>query len=285
MCKDNSVSNIVVFATYWNEIEWIEPSLEQLCTINPKRAIICDGCFDPKYHNGSTDGTREVIDRFCANNPRFIRIEAIRKSKIQHIWDWLKFRNYHVGPMGRIKAKLRGIKQLLTTNIYRINQMATFQHMLTNFSKICSGEWFMTYDCDQFYSDEIISIFRQIGEFGDYDILTCKEYTFFDAFDRYTDQYEKRDYNNMPHKFCHGMRFIPTRHPAVIHNDKYTTFSDVTDQKKYVGLVYHYHIKSSERKEAGYRLGDRKAPNPQRTVTQHFTGIHPSTIMRYFNID
>ena len=41
------MKNLVVFATYWNEIEWIRPSLAQIDRIDPMEIIICDGCFDP----------------------------------------------------------------------------------------------------------------------------------------------------------------------------------------------------------------------------------------------
>lgn len=59
--------NIVLFATYWNEIEWIRASLAQIDAINPTELIICDGCFDPLWPNYSTDGTREIIENMLLN--------------------------------------------------------------------------------------------------------------------------------------------------------------------------------------------------------------------------
>lgn len=267
-------------ATYWNEIEWIHASLGQIDLINPKKVIICDGCFDPNIENKSTDGTSGIINEYCKDNNKAIKIKAVRKSKMKHVIDWLNYcRNSQVSFI----PKVVGLSRMLRTNIYRLNQMATFQYMLTEFSDLKDGDWFMTYDCDQFYSDEIINSIKNINRYEDVNILTSKENTFFESFDLFTDEYEKRDYNNMPHRFLNGLRFIPTRHPARIFNNKYTNCSDFEKKKKYIGEVFHYHIKSPERESAGYSLGDRKPPSDERKKTRKYHGDHPGIIKEFFD--
>ena len=68
------MNNIVLFATYWNEIEWIKSSLDQILKIDPIEIIICDGNFDPTTPNYSTDGTREIIEKFVKDNSERARI-------------------------------------------------------------------------------------------------------------------------------------------------------------------------------------------------------------------
>jgi hypothetical protein len=112
-------------------------------------------------------------------------------------------------------------------------------------------------------------------------MLTSKEYTFFERFDRFTDAYEKRDYNNMPHRVFHDTRFIPTRHPARIVDGRYRIYTEF-ETKRYAGPAYHYHLRSEERKASGYALGDRRPPDEWRTRTKPFSGEHPSIIREHF---
>ena len=58
------MSRLLLLATYWNEKDWIDLSLEQIDRIDPDEVIICDGCFDSRRENRSTDGTREKIADF-----------------------------------------------------------------------------------------------------------------------------------------------------------------------------------------------------------------------------
>jgi hypothetical protein len=276
--KSDQFSDLTILATYWNEIEWINASLAQIDSINPKKVIICDGCFDPKHVNSSTDGTSEIIREFAKNKEHVMVINAIRISKIGHIINWFKYKKH-----GKLISfqDVYELLRIMKTNIYRINQMTTFQYMLTEVAKVSSGDWFMTYDCDQFYSDEIILKLHNINQYKDFNILTCKELTFFHNFETYTDEYDKRDYNNMPHKYLDGLRFIATRNPARVKGYRYTNCSDFDTQKKFIGQVYHYKIKNPDRLIAGYNLGNRKAPSPSNYINKPFNQSHPRIITSF----
>lgn len=277
MKSNVNVSDIIIFATFWNEIEWIHTSLKQIDIINPRKVIICDGCFDSKYINRSTDGTYEVIKEWAKNKKNVQIISSIRKNKFSHIIDFILYKN-PTTLFNSIIIKFIGLFYLMKTNNYRLNQMATFQTMLTKYSRIQNQDWFMTYDCDQFYSDDIITSIKNISDYEEFDLLTTKEFTFFQSFSLYTESYELRDYNNMPHRYIKGMRFLPTRHPSVIQNYRYVNFSDVTKKKHFVGNVFHYHVKTEERIKSGYSLGDRKPPSSDRMKTKKYYGIHPKVV-------
>ncbi len=272
---------LILFATYWNEIEWINASLAQIDLINPDEIIICDGCFDPKLPNKSTDGTTEVIDEYVSTRDNATKISAVRLTKWRHALDIFSKLPHEKDYLS--VAKLRLLKGIYVNNIYRLNQSATFNQMIKLSKLFKPGNWMMTYDCDQFYDDDMIDAFKNLkGRSGN--ILVGKELTFFEKFDRYTDGYEKRDYNNMPHKIFGDTRFIPTRHPSRVVKMKYMNCSDFEKSKEYVGNMFHYHIKSPERIVAGYQLGDRKPPENSRIKTKKFTGSHPKVIKKYFSL-
>ncbi len=274
------MNSIVLFATYWNEIEWIKASLAQIDKIDPVEIIICDGCFDPKYPNYSTDGTRQIIEKYVSEKKNAKLISALRLSRLQHFVDW--FRPLPHEKSGWVSvAKLRMMRALFYMDLYRLNQAATFNYMIRELQCFKPGLWFMTYDCDQFYSDATLAAFKCVNEDTPFNMLTGKEYTFFGDFDHYTDDHEKRDYNNMPHRIFSDTRFIPTRHPARVVKGLYRIYTEF-EKKKYAGIVYHYHLKSSDRLSAGYSLGDRKPPDPPRTKTQAYHGEHPAIIKEFF---
>lgn len=278
-------SNIVLFATYWNEIEWIEASLAQIDKINPKEIIICDGCFDPKYPPYSTDGTREIIESFVASRNNAKLISPIRESRLNHLKMWfqrLPHEQSNIITMPKLKI---ASKHYLLMNVYRLNQASTFNYMIRESKHFKKNTWFMTYDCDQFYSDQMIDEFNQIGNDHQHNIYVGKEYTFFNQFNQYSQIYEKRDYNNMPHRVTDDIRFIPTRNPARVHNGSYAVCSTFDEKKKNVGIIYHYRIRSKEREEMTYQVGDRKPPEKERTETQEYKGEHPNIIKKFFNIE
>lgn len=275
------MNNVILLATYWNEIEWIEASLAQIDKIDPREVIICDGCFDPQYPNQSTDGTREIIKTYAAARDNTRMISALRLSRLQHYFSWFKPLPHESSRFFTL-AKLRTAKGFHRWNLYRLNQMATFNHMIRLSRHFRPNLWFMTNDCDQFYSDAMLEAFGGLlDEDTPYNMLTGKEYTFFEDFDHYTAGYEKRDYNNMPHRIFRDTRFIPTRHPARVVNRRYRIYTEF-EAKRYVGITYHYHIKSPERLKAGYSLGDREPPETSRTETKPYHGKHPIIIQEFF---
>jgi hypothetical protein len=274
------VSNLIVLATYWNEIQWIRASLAQLDRIDPLEVIICDGCFDPSRPNASTDGTSEIVRSYVAERRNARMISALRLSRLRHYRFWLR-RLPHEASAGLTPAKLRVAGRFHRFHPYRLNQMATFNYMISLAEHFKPGAWFMTYDCDQFYADSTLEAFQAVNQDPPANMLTGKEYTFFDDFHHYSEDFETRDYNNMPHRIFSDTRFVPTRHPARVVGGRYKIYTEF-ETKRFVGLSYHYRIKTADRLKAGYSLGDRKPPAPIRTITKPYRGDHPTIVKRFF---
>lgn len=272
------MDKLFVFATYWNEIEWIDLSLRQLELMKPYRVIICDGCYDDKREIHSNDGTYEKIKQFALSHMNVTIIEPVRYSKCGHILNW--FKDINIQNLKAFRGRLYYLYLIFRCNKYRLNQAQTFNNMM-RMSGIEERDWFTTYDCDQFYSDDLISMVNNLQSLSAYDMIVGREKTFFENFNSYTEKYELRDYNNMPHRYYKDVCFIPTRMPVRNIHGMYKIYSNTTKNKISSGNIFHYRIKSKTRINDGYTLEDRKPPSFERTKCINFTGKHPSVIEKY----
>jgi hypothetical protein len=274
-------TNITIFATYWNEKDWIEASLAQIDAIDPQEVIICDGCFDPSKPNYSTDGTREIIEKWVSERPHTRMISALRLSRIHGLYNifsrhiTLKFL-----PLRKIM-----IFYYLRTNVYRINQAATFNKMTELAKHWKPGNWSMFMDADQFYPDEMIDAFKQVCDNpnSDIDLITAKERTFFGNFDEQTTEYEARNFNNMPHRIKENILIVPTRDTILEEYPRPQVYGKHPDIKRFdAGYYLHYkfHPFDKEREAAAYTLGDRKPPSASKYKMEKFEGEHPKAVER-----
>lgn len=287
-------NNIILLATYWNEKQWIGPSLEQIRRIDPIEVIICDGCFDPSYQNHSTDGTREIIEDFVSERDNAKMISARRPWRLRGVLSM--FRGHANSPLRNLFTipRMHTAYKSARVATYRLNQALTFKHMISQSEMWDSGRWFMTYDADQFYSDETIDKFSLTTEETDYGVLTAEERTFFTSFDQYTFDYEQRTYNNMPHKIYSDTMIQPTRGIVLEgHTRTDESLKSCWREKHYIhhvdtkmiGAYNHYKIKSLDpaRFKEGYELGDRERPNKNQYEMQDYTKEHPEIIKEYFS--
>lgn len=280
-------SQLILLATYWNEIDWIKPSLEQIDLINPTEAIICDGCFDPEYPIHSTDGTYEIIQDYVDNRSNAQFISPARVSRLNALTEMFKFYNYQNHLQKLYLSRLKNLVRTSRMHLYRVNQALTFNRMIHLSYKWSIGKWFMTYDCDQFYSDRIIDNLHYLHHFENYDLLTAKELTFIDSFDFYTTLFEHRTWNNMPHRIHYNTFIAPTR---IIFLENPIKRSLYINTVKYKNLDYyfHYKFKSSTRQEHTYLVGDRSSENKSnmnhykyKTCKLHHN--HPHIIQKYMS--
>lgn len=288
-------NNLIIFATYWNEKFWIRPSLEQIKKLNPKEAIICDGCFDPEIPNYSTDGTREIIEKFAEENESVRMISAERPGYFKSLW--LLLRGHKHLPWWTVlrPARWKFVIKSAFMSSYRRNQAITFNKMVSLSREWEEGGWFMNYDADQFYSDEMLEEIKEIvnDKDSDYGLITGRELTFFGGFGQFTTEYEERVYNNMPHRIYGDTIIQPTR-GIMRETESSVSFSlkKMWSRHLYLGNVstvdagfyYHYKFNDPERFEAGYKLGDREEPAPERRETEEFTSNHPEIIKKYFEL-
>lgn len=286
-------NDIILLATYWNERQWIEPSLEQIRRIDPIEVIICDGCFDPERQNRSTDGTRKEIANFVSQRSNATMVSAQRPWRPLGILSML--RGHSQSPLRNVFTipRINTAYKSARTAAYRLNQASTFNHMISQSECWEPGRWFMTFDADQFYSDETINRFSITTQDTDFGILTAEERTFFSSFDQYTTEYERRTYNNMPHKIYSDTMIQPTRDiilegatrtdPSLKnrwHKQRYIHHVDT----EMIGTYNHYKIESLDpaRFEKGYELGDREQPDEKQYEMQDYGETHPKVIRDHF---
>jgi len=275
-------NNLIIFATYWNEKDWIEASLSQIDALNPKSVFLVDGCYDQKFKNCSTDGTREKIEEYVTTHPEAKMISALRLSRLKSLWylfgvgiTWWNW------PLRILMAIYYA-----RTNTYRLNQAATFTKMLRE-SGIQTGDWFMTYDADQFYTDETIgNIKNAIRPDTEAQLLTADEKTFFNNFSQMTTEYEGRNYNNLPHRYTAKTLIVPTRDIVIEQYPKPKVYGRNPNLiKQNVGSYNHYKFRpfDTARSSAGYQVGDRRKPDVTKHHTQPYTHSHPSVIEKNFS--
>jgi len=279
----SGMNNLIVFATYWNEIDWIRPSLAQIDRIDPVEVIICDGCFDMEYLASSTDGTREVIQGFVSNRENAQMISPVRYDTLEGAYELWKGHAHSSRSRRLFPARLRRAGMSFGKHHYRVNQALTFNRMISLSKFWEEGRWFMTYDCDQFYQDRTIeNIQNEVNGDSDAELLTADERTFFHGFQRYTDQYEARKYNNMPHRIRPDTMIFPTR--AVTTEGLFRTryYADVVPTK-HVGTYHHYKFEFEDRFKEAYQVGNRKPPEVDQYDMMSFEEEHPSVVQEHFS--
>ncbi len=275
------MNNIILLATYWNEIDIVKASLAQIDGINPMEIIICDGCFDNRYPLYSTDGTREIIAKYVSERDNARLVSPQRYSKRRGTWEIYKG-NQKISTLNRIKlSRLHTVVTAIRRVPYRINQALTFNYMISASKYWKVGRWFMTYDCDQFYSDSMIEMFSVVNDKTDLGLLTGREKTFFTDFHSYTSDYDKRTYNNMPHRILANTMIIPTRQLVIENIISRPYYIDVV-KTMHVGDYFHYKFINRDRSIAAYEVGDRKAPDISNYSLCRFEGQHPAIIQEYF---
>ncbi len=269
---------LILFATYWNAVDWIYPSLNQIEQLSPDEVIICDGCFDDNYPVASDDGTREIIQEYVDRNKGWKFVEAVRRSKIHGLYSLFR------GSPRKKTVKLFSpvsIYELLRAfrcHKYRINQALTFNYMISISSVWSEGHWFMTYDADQFYDDDVVdAIFNRRYFDEDISLLTARERTFFEGFDTYTTEYEKRNYNNLPHRILPNTAIIPTRDLVIEQGFRPKRYLEQVKSKE-LGWYNHYKIVSMKRYSETYRVGDRKEPDYMGYHFNKYNRDHPAVV-------
>jgi len=276
------MNNIILFATYWNSIDWIKESLEQIDLIDPAEIIICEGCFDLGHHAHSDDGTLEVIESYIKRKEKARLVSPVRLNKFEgliKIWGG----NEKQSMIRRLMpARIKAVIRASLSHHYRINQALTFNKMISMSKHWKEGGWFMNYDCDQFYSDEVIDGFNLTNKHTDLGQLTASELTFFHDENKCTSEYEKRNFNNMPHKIFSNTAIVTTR-DIVRENIFGFKYYRETEKSKYLGQYNHYKFSNTERFAQGYTVGDRVMPDILQYEFFDYSGPIPSVLKHKFS--
>lgn len=269
---------LIILGAFWDDIIWLKPALEQLLELLPDEILISEGCFDPNQEVQSKDGTYQELLRFAQRDSRVKLFSPIRaKTRLHSIYLLLKYPYFTIKP-----SRLLAIFFSLRKSIYRVNQAITFNYMISRSQYWKEGNWFMTYDSDQFYEDSVLDIIRNRTYMNNqYSQLQAREITFFNSFTRYTTNYEKRLWSNMPHKINSKTVIRPTR--DIFIESFFINYSYYkTVDTKFVGNYFHYKI-LSPRLLKGYSLGDREAPQFPSFHYKRWSGPHQRIIVKYLS--
>lgn len=271
------MNNLIVLAAFWNEREWVETSLKQLEALNPQEIIISEGSFDTRYPVHSTDGTQEVIADFAKDRAHVKVVEPIRvllPKALLSVWKGHRYNNHK---MSRFRTMLKCMRM----HSYRINQALTFNHMIDCSKTWQTGGWFMTYDCDQFYTDESLEVIKGlVNSQNEYGQLVAKERTFFNGFTQYTEDYEARNYNNMPHRIYPNTFIVPTRGLVLESGLSFKYYHEKVKTKD-IGFYNHYKLKLGDRLTQAYQVGDRKKPDFSGYDLKNYDKPHPVLIREF----
>lgn len=272
---------LTVFATYWNEKDWIDTSLAQIDRLNPQTVMVVDGCYDPRYKPESTDGTSDIIAQWADSRPHVTVIPAVRKSRLGNLWYLFGHRLTWLN----IPLRIFMAMYYARTNVYRLNQASTFTYMLRNCGAQ-TGSWIMHNDSDQFYPDDVLQeIIATVNDPSDQsDLITADEITFVDDFSSCTTEYEKRNYNNLPYRLKKNTLIVPTRDVVTEMYPRPKAYGKDTDlPKKHLGTYHHYKFRpTTERDALTYNVGDRKKPDYSKFTIEQYTGLYPQVIRERF---
>lgn len=272
------MNNITILATFWNEKYWIESSLQQLDQLNVKRIIICEGCFDYRFPLHSTDGTYEIIKEFVKNHSNATLITPYRFKSCKEI----SFINavWNDAIRKRVTFSIPYVfRAFIKANYYRSNQALTFGHML-NLADVNDGDWFMTYDADQFYEDSFYHFINNLNYLDpDIDYLFANERTFISNYNIFTNDKGPKYGTNLPFRYKKNTIIMPTRNMFLLGGLKIESYYN-TLKGQNIGKYNHYKINYDNRVSQTYMVGDRIPPSYNGMRIEKFTGKHPAIITK-----
>jgi hypothetical protein len=220
----NNDFRLIIIARYWNDIEWINASLDQVDYWDADEIYICEGNWDKKFAARSTDGTRCICEEWVSIRGNAFLFDNLRDH-----------------------------------NNYRFNQANTCNAIMKK-ANIKPGDWVMVVDCDHFYfKQDIDTVKNTMGTKGhEFDYPVYNIYNFLDGIDGY---YESVDDNaaKLPYKVVEGMHWIPTCHPA-IGNSMYCKVNKLIGLNINIFACHYVLARLPERLDSKYKIGDRKTP-------------------------
>lgn len=231
----------VIFACYWNDMYWLEASLEHLLYWEPDEIYLAEGCWDSKYPERSTDGTRK------------------------HLEEWAK---------GRDNTFIIDNKQ---THKYRENQAETCNAVLQT-SELKAGDWIMYHASDVFYFKYDIDRYKRYMNIGSFDYPIYSIWNFWDSITEYYPHRTKQA-PNLPQKVIKGAKFVPTCQLTI--GGKLYYQSNQARGMKVPTIQFHYEgLREEERLRQKYGVGDRQSPVTWKNGIKlkkrtKYTGGHP----------
>jgi hypothetical protein len=213
---------LVIFATYWNDMDWLEASLEYLEYWKPDKIYICEGCFDIKYPPRSTDGTYEYLEKWCKHKPN---ATLVLNSRLED---------------------------------YFTNQASVCNQVL-ELSNIQEGDWLLRIDCDHFMFKAHVEIYREFMK-QDFDYPILEVYNFWDTTKKYFSKWTDQSIY-LPYKYHAGAKIVPVCHLA-INGKLYKDIPELKGLKTQLKGFHYEGFRSPERLKQKYDVGPAHRQSP-----------------------
>lgn len=213
---------LVIFARYWNDMDWLAASLEHIEAWSPDAVVLSEGCWDSKRPARSIDGTREHLEEYV---------------KVPKAFDVRLIDNLRDGE-------------------YRVNQANTCNKAM-HIANVRTGDYVMIVDCDFFYTKEAIRLVHAAMRTEQYDFMALVQLNFWDStklhFPRYATTCPQ-----VPQKIGANPTWIPT---CELLNDGAQVSASPAKCASVVPIQFHYEgMRMSSRLVDKYGVADRKSP-------------------------
>lgn len=243
------MGRLIILARYWNDIDFLQASLNQIDYWNADLVYLSDGAWDQNFEAHSTDGTRELLEEYAKAKDNTFVIDNVRENKN-----------------------------------YRINQANT-SNLVMKLAKWQPDDWMMIVDVDHFYTmKDIDSVKRMVDEEGDqFDYFVYKVNNFFYDLRRCQETFDKNQ-GRLPSRLVKGSYWIATNHLSL----NGVTYEKATQMRPKVlsdVQALHYEgLRPRKRLNLRYSVGNRKTfweyKNGKRLKNNvNYTGKHSEFAM------
>lgn len=241
-----SKNKLIVIARYWNDIEWVEASLEHIDYWGADKVYICEGNWDQKFSARSVDGTREICQEWVRERDNACLIDNPRDNKN-----------------------------------YRINQANT-SNMVMELAGAKPGDWMMIIDCDHFYFKQDIDNFKKLMGNGTFSYPIFRTLNFYKNVVEYFDR-EDSNGTKLPYEILDKVKWIPTNHLS-IGGKMYSQLGHVKSLRINFDAYHYVGLRLPNRLHDKYEIGDRKSPEVWKDGIllknmKHYQGGHPEFVI------
>lgn len=216
---------LIISARFWNDIEWLQASLDHIDAWDAEHVIISEGNWDQEWPARSTDGTRELIEAYAAARKNVTVIDNIREDKN-----------------------------------YRVNQANTSNLAMKIAAAKPNQDWMLIIDVDHFYFSEAIQNVKRVMEENenDFDYFSHNTFCFFYDLQHCEIRKDSKG-TKLPYKLLPGCIWRPTNH-LTVDGKMYHQIREARERFMPTIDAMHYEgLREKHRLADKYSIGNRKS--------------------------
>jgi len=218
------MGRLIILARYWNDMDFLQSSLDQIDYWNADLVYLSEGAWDQKFEPRSSDGTREKLEEYAKDKDNVFVIDNVRES-----------------------------------SNYRVNQANT-SNLVMKLAKWRPNDWMMIVDVDQFYTKSSIDFVKKLMQKKDdqFDFFIYKVNNFFYDLQHCQETFDSNQ-TRLPARLVKGSRWIATNH-LTLNDIVYEKAKQLRPKVLSNVEALHYEgLRSKERLALRYSVGNRKS--------------------------